>query len=156
MSKPKEAGKPPAAKDTKETFVGGLKTEWNLFWQTILGDDAEHGEDSVENVNTEKSRDPFITGKIETLSLEQIKAITKALSSDRRKLNQRIEAVNKEVEANSLKLENLKLVGGETEETLNRLNELSDIGQNISEQLNRINDRLKIARATEDQLKRNK
>lgn len=152
MSKPKDSGKPPA----RETFVDGLKTEWNLFWHTILGEEPEEGDETGDSSNKEKSRDPFVTGKIETLTLEQIKAITKALSSDRRKLNQRIEAVNKEVEINSAKLENLKLVGGETEETLNRLNELSDIGQNISEQLNRINDRLKIARAAEDQLKRNK
>jgi len=149
VTRAKVPGKVPA----KENLFEGLKTEWNLFWQTILGDDED---ETSEVAAASNSKDPFITGKIEKLSLEQIKAITKALSSDRRKLNQRIEAVNKEVEVNSTKLESLKLVGGETDDTLNRLNELSDIGQNISEQLNRINDRLRIARSKEDQLKRNK
>jgi chromosome segregation ATPase len=132
-------------------FVEGLKTEWNLFWETILGEEHETEADkSAENA----VKDPFITGKLETLSLEQIKAITKALSSDRRKLNQRLEILNREIEENSQRLENLKLVGGESEETVKKINELNDIGQTLSEQLNRINERLKIARSREDTIKK--
>jgi len=131
-------------------FVAGLKTEWNLFWETILGDEHEDGATATEA----KVKDPFITGKLETLTLDQIKAITKALSSDRRKLNQRMETLNREIEESSQRLESLKLVGGEPEETVQKINELNDMGQALSEQLNRINERLKIARSREDAIKK--
>lgn len=134
----------------KSGFVDGLKTEWALFWDTILGD--EEAGNLVGDGSTIK--DPFINGKLEVLSLEQIKAITRALSSDRKKLNQKLESLNKELELNTAKLESLKLVGGDFEEPLQRINELSDQGQKFSEQLNEINERLKIARSREDAIKK--
>ena len=115
-------------------FVHGLKTEWNLFWETILGDEPE---------NSNKIKDPFVTGKVETLSLEQIKAITKALSSDRKKLNQQLELLSKEIAESTTKLE-----------TVQRINQLNDLGQELSEQLDKINERLKIARHREDGIKK--
>lgn len=142
----------------KHGFVEGLKTEWNLFWESIIGDeDSEKAADgSNEEANTPKVNDPFLTGKLEKLTLEQIKAITKALSSDRKTLNQKLESISKEIEENNSKLETMKLVGGETDETLRQLHELSDLGQELSEKLNKINDRLKVARQTEDHLKKSK
>ena len=143
------ASKKQSAKSKKVTKVGyleGLKTEWNLFWETILGED--------ENTQAPEIKDPFITGRLEVLTLDQIKAITKALSSDRKVLNQRLEAINKELEENSAKLESLKLVGGDFSEASQKINELSDLGQNLSEQLDRINNRLKIARSREDEIKK--
>jgi len=131
-------------------FVEGLKTEWALFWQTILGEDED--EEDVE-VNLQ-SKDPFLNGKLETLNLEQIKAITKALSGDRKILNQRLESLHKEMNLNTAKLESLALVGGEPEDTLLRLNELNDLGSTLSEKLDDINERLKLARACEDELKK--
>ena len=129
----------------------GLKTEWNLFWETILGDEEE----SIEAQAAEpKTKDPFVTGKLETLTLEQIKAITKALSSDRRKLNQRLEKLREEMDEYTSKLENHQLLGGEPAEAQAKINELSDLGQSISEQLNRINERLRIARQREDAIKK--
>jgi hypothetical protein len=128
-------------------YFEGLKTEWNLFWETILGDDEQ--EESVK-----ETKDPFVTGKLEVLSLDQIKAITKALSSDRKVLNQKLEALNKEIEENSAKAESLKLVGGDSEEAVRRINELTDLGHSLSEQLHKINERLKIARSREDAIKK--
>ncbi len=155
----------PRKKKTKSHgFVEGLKTEWNLFWETILGEEneapladgeASDGEGKTTTAAAKTAtKDPFVTGKLETLSLEQIKAITKALSSDRRKLNQRIETVNREIEENSQRLESLKLVGGEPEETVQKINELNDLGQTLSAQLNRITERLKLARTREDVIKK--
>ena len=129
-------------------FVDGLKTEWALFWETIVGDIT--GEEESET----DSKDPFVNGKLETLSLEQIKAITRALSSDRKKVNQRLESLSKELELNTAKLESMKLVGGDTVEPLQRINTLSDQGQGLSEQLIKINERLKLARECEDHLKK--
>jgi len=144
------ASAPRKKKAKSHGFVEGLKTEWNLFWETILGE--EH--DEAAAAEKEQTKDPFVTGKLETLTLDQIKAITKALSSDRRKLNQRMETLNREIEENSQRLESLKLVGGEPEDTVQKINELNDLGQTLSEQLNRINERLKIARSREDKIKK--
>jgi chromosome segregation ATPase len=144
------ASAPRKKKAKSNGFVEGLKTEWNLFWETILGDEHD-GEATAEK---EQTKDPFVTGKLETLTLDQIKAITKALSSDRRKLNQRMETLNREIEENSQRLESLKLVGGEADGTVQKINELNDLGQTLSEQLNRINERLKIARSREDKIKK--
>lgn len=133
----------------KSGFVDGLKTEWALFWDTILGDEE------TENAGEEPVvKDPFINGKLESLSLEQIKAITRALSSDRKKLNQRMESLHKELELNSVKLDSLKLVGGDFEDPLQRINELSDQGQKLSEQLAEISERLRLARIREDEIKK--
>lgn len=142
----KESSKKKKLSNQGGYFVG-LKTEWNLFWETILGEDES--EESKE-----ATKDPFVTGKLEVLSLEQIKAITKALSADRKLLNQRLEALNKEIEGNTTKVESLKLVGGEPEEAVRQINELTDLGHSLSEQLNRINERLKIARSREDIIKK--
>lgn len=128
-------------------YFEGLKTEWNLFWETILGDD-EFEE------NKEAIKDPFVTGKVEVLNLDQIKAITQALSADRKLLNQRLEALNKEIEENTAKAESLKLVGGEPDEAEKKISELTDLGHSLSEQLNKINERLKIARSREDLIKK--
>lgn len=144
------ASGPSKKKQKSRGFVAGLKTEWNLFWETILGE--EH--DPNGTAAGSKVKDPFVTGKLETLSLDQIKAITKALSSDRRKLNQRLETVSREIEESSQRLESLKLVGGEPDETVQKINELNDLGQTLSEQLDRINERLKIARSREDIIKK--
>jgi chromosome segregation ATPase len=144
------ASAPRKKKIKSHGFVEGLKTEWNLFWETILGDEP----DNEASAEKEQTKDPFVTGKLETLNLDQIKAITKALSSDRRKLNQRMETLNREIEENSQRLESLKLVGSASDETVQKINELNDLGQALSEQLNRINERLKIARSREDTIKK--
>jgi chromosome segregation ATPase len=143
------ASAPRKKKAKSHGFVEGLKTEWNLFWETILGEESDE-----EAAAKEQTKDPFVTGKLETLTLDQIKAITKALSSDRRKLNQRMETLKHQIEENSQRLESLKLVGAEPEETVQKINELNDMGQTLSEQLNRINERLKIARSREDKIKK--
>lgn len=142
-------------KNKSEGFVGGLKTEWALFWDTILGDEEsdQEGKRSEESL---ESKDPFINGKLETLSLEQIKAITRALSSDRKKLNQKMESVNKELELNVAKLESLKLVGGDFEEPLVRIDELNNQGQKFSEQMSEISERLRLARQREDEIKKSR
>lgn len=140
----------PKIKPNNGGFVTGLKTEWNLFWETILGDE----ESDQEGAGSSNIKDPFVTGKLETLSLEQIKVITKALSSDRKILNQKLETINREIEENTARLESLKLVGGESEETVLKINELNDLGQALSQQLDKINERLKIARSREDTIKK--
>lgn len=141
--------------DTKnnKSFVNGLKTEWSLFWDTLVGDDQESQQDQERRERS--GLDPFQTGKLEQFSLEKIKSVTRALSVDRNKLNQKLESLNKELDLNSVKLESLRLVGGEQEETLARIHQLTDLGQVVSQQLDMINEKLKLMREVEDQIREN-
>jgi chromosome segregation ATPase len=129
-----------------KSFVNGLKTEWSLFWESIVGDDE------VISVS-EQEKDPFLTGRIGQLSLDKIKVITKALSQDRKRLNQRLESLNKELDLNAAKLDSLRLIGAEAADTECKINELSDLGQAVSDQLAKIDERLKLARRREKELR---
>jgi methyl-accepting chemotaxis protein len=125
-------------------MVNNLKNEWSLFWDSISGDFTESPDE-----------DAFETGRVQVLTLDQVKEISRSLSKNRRQLNQKIESVNKEIENISMKLETLKLVGGEEEESLKKMNELSDQGQALSQELSRIDERLKAVRQAEEHLKKN-
>lgn len=139
---------------SKKTYLlNGLIKEWSLFWQTFASEDEGDDQGEKDKQSSSFSKDPFLTGQIETLGLEQIRAITKALSSDRKKLNQKLESLRKEIDLNSAKLEALRLVGGDFEQTLQNINTLNDLGESINSQLGKINDRLKMARAREDRIK---
>ncbi len=130
--------------NTSNSLVNNLKNEWSLFWNSLSGDFVES-----------ETEDPFKTGKIQVLSLEQIRDITKALSKNRRLVNQKIESLNKEIELNSIKLETVRLVGTPDDEIVHRINDLSDQGQVLSQELSKIDERLKIIHHTEEQVRRN-
>ncbi len=125
------------------SLVNNLKNEWSLFWDSLSGDFIE-GE----------SEDPFKTGKIQVLSLEQIREITKALSKNRRQVNQKIESLSKEIELNSVKLETIRLASGHDDDVVSRINELSDQGQLLSQELAKIDERLKLIRQSEEEVKK--
>lgn len=114
-----------------------LKNEWALFWESIAGEGRDN--------------DAFETGKLEVLNLEQLHDIIKALSQDRKRLNQKLESLHKELELNGAKLESIRLVGGQDNEILNRINELSDIGQVLSEQLNKLDEKIKWTRTRQQE-----
>jgi hypothetical protein len=135
----------------KDSILEGLKTEWALFWDTLFAEDENETSESKSESTT---KDPFETGKIEVLSLDKIKEITKALSKDRRTLNQKIESLNKQLEEKSSQLENVRLVGGTEEEIIQEMNMLSDQGSILSQKLSKINERLKVARKREDEIKK--
>jgi hypothetical protein len=125
-------------KEEPESFVDSLKNEWSLFWGSFVSD----GEGETE-----------LPSEHALLSLDQIKNVTRALSSDRKKLNLKLEEIRREIEESSRRLETLKLVGSPADETLQRLTQLSDQGQAVSEQLNKVDERLRLARRREDELK---
>jgi len=144
----------------QSSFVSGLKTEWSLFWDNLIGDEEEplspeeEAQEAREKIIRENSKDPFVTGKLESLSLDKIKMITKALSQDRKTLNQKLEGLKKELDLSSAKLESPRLAVDEKDQTHKRINELSDLGHALNEKLNLINDRLKRARKVEDRIKK--
>ena len=119
----------------KKSFVEGLKSEWSLLWGTL--------EPETSEVDLKE---------IEPLNAEQLKAISKILSQDRKRVYQKIETLNKEVELNSAKLESLKLVGSESTDTLERLNLLADQGQSLSNELAKLDEKLRIARQKQEDL----
>lgn len=137
-------GQATSDKKTKPRSVVNFMTEWNLFWDGLKGEDQ-----AEPDLN-----DPFVTGKLQSLTLVQIKEMTKALSQGRRKLNQKMEILSKEIENSTQTVESLKLVGGEPSEIEKKINDLNDQGQQLSLQLQQLNERLKWARRREDELKK--
>lgn len=131
--------------NSTDSFVESIKTDWNLFWHGIVGEEKN-----------QEPIDAFDTAKIEKLNLDQIKKITKSLSQDRKNLHQKIEEVNKEIDLNTEKIESLKLVGGDYVDTVEQINRLNDIGQLLSTQLDKLNGQLKFFRIREDFLKSEK
>ena len=134
-----------------QSFIDTLRDEWRVFWEGLS--DKQGRVNQHDEKNTE---DPFQTGKISVLNSDQIKVITKALSSDRRKLNREIEALNKEIDLLVQKLSTLELVGGEKENTLKELEKLNDLGQQMSIQLEKLNSQLKQTRSAQDLFEKSK
>lgn len=123
----------------KLTTKTSLATEWSLFWESVTNDRPVLEED-------------FGHEGLQPLSLKQIQDMTKGLSSNRKKLNQKIETINKEIDLNTAKLESLKLVGGEELDTIQRIHELSDQGQKLVIELQKIDEQLKATRLVEARL----
>ena len=113
----------------RPSFVDALKNEWQLFWAGL-----------------KSSEDEFDRAELQPLDLPKIKALTKTLSDERKKLNRRLETIQKEIELNTAKLESLKLVGASPEETVERISELTDLGQLVVDQLSKVDNRLDWAR----------
>jgi hypothetical protein len=122
-------------------IVNALKNEWALLWEAF----------SDKEEITDNSDDAFSTGKLEVLTAAQVREITKSLSEGRKKLNQKLETLNREIDLNTAKLESLDLVGGDKEATLKRINELSDIGQSVTDALLKLDNKLRQAREQEDE-----
>lgn len=128
--------------DSSRSFVQSLKNEWALLWEVFSEEETD-----------ESHKDAFETGKLDILGPEQIRDMTKALSEGRRKLNQKLETVNKELDSNAAQLEQLRAQGKSDEDTVKRINELNDLGQSVSDALVRLDERLKMARQREEELR---
>ncbi|MBO9667472.1 MAG: hypothetical protein J7501_11755 [Bdellovibrio sp.] len=124
--------------DSSRSIVKSLKNEWALFWEAFQGEEV-----------TDETKDAFESGKLEVLSLNQVREITKALIEDRKRLNQKLETLSKEIDLNSAKLESLRLVGGEEDETLKRIHELNDLGQSMAMALEKLDSQLRTVRNKE-------
>lgn len=123
--------------DSSRSIIKALKNEWSLFMEAFQGD---------------KEEDVFETGKLEVLGMEQIREMTKALVEDRKKINQKLESLSKEIDLNSAKLESLRLVGAEEDITLKRIHELNDLGQSMAQALSKLDKKLREIRETENKI----
>lgn len=120
-----------------------LRNEWSLFWE------AFQGEEETLKMTTPAS---LAEEKIQNLNLDEIRQMTKVLVEERKKLNQKMESLSKEIDLNMAKLESLRLAGIEEEETLKRVEELNDLGQAVSTTLTQLDIQLRRIRAQEDQI----
>lgn len=123
--------------DSSRSIVKSLKKEWALLMEAFHGDEESDSDEAFENSN------------VEVMSLDKVRELTKALTEDRKKLNQKLETLSKELDLNSAKLESLRLVGGDDSETLNRIHELNDLGQTMAEALAKLDTKLKAVRSKE-------
>lgn len=121
--------------DSRSSLVQTLKNEWSLFWDSLTP--------------AEKTEDPFKTGRLKILTVDEVRAITKALSQDRRRLHQRLEKLHKEIDLTQAKLDSVRLVGGTADETVARMNELNDQGASLSQELQKLDEKLRAARDLE-------
>jgi hypothetical protein len=108
-----------------------LVHEWQLFWAGIVGDPEVTGDLS----------DPFVSGKLEALTLPQVREMTRVLSQDRKQLNQKLEFIQKQLGESNV-----------AQGSSNTLESFSDQGQAIIQELEKLNEKLKWARRREDQL----
>jgi hypothetical protein len=119
--------------DSSRSIVRALKIEWSLFWEAFQKEDKEI----------------LPVEKLEVMSLEQARDIAKALSNDRKLINQKLESLTKEIDLNSAKLEGLRLVGASVEDTLQRIEELNDLGQTMATSLAKVDDKIRKLRDRE-------
>lgn len=129
-----------------DSFLENLKAEWKLFWHGIIGDDE--GEAS-----SKEAKDPFSPDRLRIMTIEQIKQIMKALSQDRKRLNQKIEQVQKEIDTLSENIESQTLVGADTDSTIEQIKKLTDVGHLFSQQLEKVNTQIAKFREREMELK---
>ncbi len=131
---------------THENFLDSLKSEWNLFWHSIVGD-------TEEEATSETELDLF-SNKLDNMSVDQIRAMIKSLSQDRKLINQRIEVLHKEIELNQAKIDSYRVLGQDISNEEKRLSELHDLGQGLTHQLSKTDSFLKLARAKDSQIKK--
>lgn len=125
------------------SFLEGIKQEWQLFWHTIV--------DEFSDSNSEaKSSDLLNSNVASQLNSEKIRTLSRTLSADRRKINQRLEKIQKEIELNQAKLESLQISGQSTDAVNQRINELHELGGLMSQELQVVDARIKKTREIEN------
>ena len=88
---------------SNRSLVEVLKNEWALFFESFIEEPEE------EKTNKELKHEKYL----EAIELEDIFELKRVLSEQRKKINQQLETLHKEIELNSAKLESLKIVGSE-------------------------------------------
>ncbi len=100
----------------------GLRGEWSLLLHSFLEEKLEP--DLI--INQMKSSD---------LTIDQIKAIKKELSTKRKKMNQSIEKIKIKIEQVNSVIENLVLVGSDATGLIKEIDFLNHEGEQISEEV---------------------
>lgn len=128
---------------SNRSLVEVLKNEWSLFFESFIEEPEE--EKTTKEIQNQKFLDD--------IELEDIYELKRVLSEQRKKINQQLETLQKEIDLNSAKLESLKIVGSELDETTNKIHRLSDQGMVLSQKLSKLDEQTKLLRDHEEQLK---
>lgn len=131
--------------DSRKSIVQALKNEWSLFLEAFQKEDQPS--DGKPRIS-----ETFEASQLDLLGLNEVRELTRVLTDDRKKLNQKLESINKEIDLNTAKLESLRLVGAEDSEILKRIHELNDLGQSVANTLGKVDRRLRAIRQKEDSL----
>lgn len=118
-----------------------LKTEWKLLIHSFLEDQNDLSEKTIFNLK--------IRIKDKKTTQSEVQKIKKGLSSEKKQLNQKIEAIKGEIDAITATMQNLELVGSDTSEVTDKLNELVADGEKTSQELEQIDSKLKKIRTLE-------
>jgi hypothetical protein len=132
--------------DSSKSIVKSLKKEWALLFEVFHQDENTEAD---KNRNGTRSESSFEGSGIGMMSRETVRQLTKKLTEDRKKLNQQLEFLTKELEVSSAKLECLFLVGADATNTLKRIEELNDLGLSLTESLAKIEHNLGEVRSKE-------
>lgn len=124
-----------------------LKDQWHLFWEGLSFESSEDESEIQKNTHKKDSNLSFLnelkSSDVPALTPEFFEEISKQLSSERQKAHQQLEKINKEIDLLNLKIESLKIVGGDSTESLQRLNELTEAGFQFSTRLEKMDMKLK-------------
>jgi hypothetical protein len=108
------------------------------------------GDDSSRRLSQETSlqdqwplSDSFRAGDLPAMKPQLIEDMMRRLSKERQKTHQQLERISKEIELLQLKMESLKIVGGDLDESVDRINQLTESGYNLTQKLEKIDSRLK-------------
>jgi sulfite reductase alpha subunit-like flavoprotein len=127
------------SKKIEDSFVKALKEEWKIFWESLKAE--------PEKI---KPATPLEIEKLQSLSLEDVRRLSRSLSTHRRRLNQELEFLRSEIDQHSAKLETQP--EHSRERTLRYLNDLNDRGHAMSTRLAQLDSHLKETRRREDEL----
>ena len=126
---------------SSRSILKSLRNEWSLFLEAFHGEEETSKNEHLDFEHDEEA----------ALDIDKIRQVTRVLLEDRRRLNQRMESLTKEIDLNSAKLESLRLVGAEDDTTLSRIHELHDLGQGISTAMSKLDVKLREIREQENQ-----
>lgn len=126
---------------SEDSNQNSLKTEWKLLIHSFLEDPTETSEESISRLK--------IRIKEKKTTLTEIQKIKKGLSSEKKILNQKIESIKFAIDALSMTMQNLELVGSSMSDTNEKLNDLVRDGEETSEKLELVDTKLRKIRNLE-------
>jgi hypothetical protein len=124
-----------------DSIKNTLRTEWKLLIHSFLEDQNGLSEETIINLKTR------IKEKKTTQS--EVQKIKRSLSTEKKLLNQKIEAIKNQIESVTVTLQNLELVGSDSTELTDKLDDLVAEGEMTSQQIELIDSKLKRIRTLE-------
>lgn len=120
----------------QNAFLQSLKDEWELFWASFTEEAPEQKPLVLTAAEIEISH----------LSPDELNDLVKKMSSYKKKIHQRIEDIQSEIDETKQKVESVMLVGGDTQDIIEDIEALEDEGFELTEEIQKIDAKLKLVR----------